>query len=179
MSVMIELTDFANKLVRDIETRYKFYKKGGSRNFLAQFGNANKVLVKKTAPNIYVMTVKAPEEWKYVNYGVNGLLTHHGSPMSFKKKGISNEGQRRIRKWMRDNQIVPDARTPGLQKMYRVNKEKALGLLARFVLVPHIKEKGLKPRPFVTDVVTRQRLDNFRSKLVRSFAADMIEAIKP
>ena len=168
------LADWGQETIDGIEDRYNVLKPGNaSKNFMNKFGRLNNKYLTTTSSGLYRLVIKAPPEWKFINYGVNGLLQPQGSKYSFRKKGISNEGQRRFRQWMRSRQIIPDARNPYLQKLYNKNKEEALDKLARFILIPSVKKKGIKPTPFVSEVITPSYISKFRKEAVRQFGKDI------
>lgn len=104
-----------------------------------------------------VMQIRADEYFNYVNDGVNGTVTKHKSPYSFRKKNVNRNA---MLKHIANRGI--DYR--GLQNYYKnsrglkvkrkkpLDKQEALNTLA-FLIGKKVAKKGIKPTHFADEVI--------------------------
>lgn len=176
-SVQKYLADWIQITLDKVTSQYKQYKRRSSGNFINKAEAVNKNPVKVNGTR-YTVTLKLPMEWKYVNYGVKGIMGGRSTKgYSFKGDKIDKDGYLRIRKWMRDHQVIPNASNPTLQRMYKKRKEKTLKKLA-YAISTSVMRKGIKPEPFFDDVVTDKYMSDFRKGIATSLKDIIIIALK-
>jgi hypothetical protein len=74
---------------------------------------------------------------------------------------------------MRNNQIVPDIKkNKALFKAYPKNKEKTLNRLA-YVIARSVKNKGIEPQPFFTDVINDKVMQQLRQDALDKFRIEV------
>lgn len=95
--------------------------------------------VDQSEPGVLNIGVSMNFYWKYMQYGVNGTMQNWGAPTWGPAPGGTEDFKTAILGWIRDKGI--QAR-PG----------QTYDQMA-FVIMRSIKEKGIEPRPFYTDVV--------------------------
>ena len=174
MELKIFLADWLQDKINKIEQRYKHYKpKASNSSFLRQFGAANEAPISGDDKTV-IATLRMPSEWKYINYGVKGLRGGRSTNgYRFKHYGLSPEGRLRFRQWMRNNQIVPDIKkNEALFKAYPKNKEKTLNRLA-YVIARSVKNKGIEPQPFFTDVINDRVMQQLRQDALDKFRIEV------
>lgn len=167
------LADWKQDTINRLKNRYRSYKQQSSGNFINKFESVNQDAIKKYG-NSYEIVIKAPAEWKYVNYGVRGTQGGKSNKgYRFRSDyGMSKDGLRRIRMWMRQRGIVPNNYSTAK------NKEKVLDRYAKRVIVPAIKRKGIFPAPFVDDVLSKKYLNTLKKDLVGQFKASVFTTIR-
>lgn len=88
--------------------------------------------------------------WKYMQYGVNGTTQNWGAPTWGQAPAGTEDFKTAILGWIRDK---------GLQARPGQTYDQMA-----FVIMRHIREKGIKGRPFYTDVVN----DDLKAFLTKS-----------
>ncbi len=118
------------------------------------------VTVDTSTEGVIKIGVSANFYWKYVNYGVNGTLINRGAPTWGPAPKGTLSFKDNILGWIRDKGIKAK---PG----------QTYDQMA-FAIMKGIKEKGMKPRPFFTDVVNKE----LKKYLTKSISAVYKQAIK-
>ena len=100
------------------------------------------ITIDESQPGVISVAVSAEFYWKYVNYGVNGTKVNHGAPTWGSAPSGTMTFKDAIAGWIRDKGIRA---RPG-QTYEQMT----------FAIMRGIKEKGIAPRPFFTDVVNKE-----------------------
>lgn len=111
------------------------------------------ISIDHSVPGKITLEMSAEFYWKYVNYGVNGTEVSHGAPTWGKAPASTGSFKAAILGWIRDKGIQAK---PG----------QTYDQMA-FSIMHSIKIKGLRPRPFFTDVVNKE-LKRYIEKSVSS-----------
>jgi hypothetical protein len=109
------------------------------------------ITVDETEPGTISVAISAEFYWKYVNYGVNGTKVNHGAPTWGSPPGSTLSFKDSILGWIRDK---------GLQARPGQTYDQMA-----FAIMRGVKEKGIKPRPFFTDVIN-QELKTYLSQTI-------------
>lgn len=103
--------------------------------------------------------VEADFYWKYVNYGVNGWRTSQGAPAWGNTGGTKEQFKESIGSWIRDNGMTLsswNSKGSSSIKTYDQLENTLMYLIAR---------DGQKARPFFTDVVNEQLINELQGDL--------------
>jgi len=109
-----------------------------------------------------LLEIRADEYFDYVNDGVDGWQTKHGSPFSFKKAGkiIPIDG---MKKFIAMRGLVPRLKS----KESKLTREKQIKGLA-FAIGYNVKKKGIKPTHFADEVIESQLKEDMEKALSKS-----------
>jgi hypothetical protein len=174
-NLKIFLARWLQDKINKIEKRYRYYKPNASNSsFIESFGAHNQSPITETATSITAV-IKMPDYWKYINYGVKGLKGGRSTRgYSFRNYGLSVAGQRRFREWMRNNRIVPTYGELGEQYAKAKGKQREAALKTlQIKIAKKVKEKGIQPQPFFTDVINKNSLTRLRKDALRQFQLDV------
>jgi hypothetical protein len=118
------------------------------------------ITVDQSQAGVLTVAVSAEFYWKYVNYGVNGTLVNRGAPTWGKAPAGTPSFKEAILGWIKDRGLKA---RPGqtYEDMARV-------------IMKGIREQGIAPRPFFTDVVN----EDLKKFLTKSITAVFKEAIR-
>jgi hypothetical protein len=110
--------------------------------------------------------------WQYIEKGVDGTQRKHGSPFSFKndKDRIPVKG---LSQWIEKRGIRVQIKEGVKGKQKSLNIEKGRKSLA-FALSISIKRKGIKPKPFVDNILTQELRDEFKAGMTKIFKEEII-----
>jgi hypothetical protein len=124
------------------------------------------ITVDDSQPGVLSVAISAEFYWKYVNYGVNGTKVNHGAPSWGTAPGSTMSFKDSILGWIRDK---------GLQARPGQTYDQMA-----FAIMRGVKENGMKPRPFFTDVVN-QELKTYLTKTISEVIkqAIIIEITEP
>jgi len=100
------------------------------------------VTVDESQPGTISVAISAEFYWKYINYGVNGTKVNNGAPTWGAPPGKTMTFKDSILGWIRD-------------KGLKARPGQTYDQMA-FAIMKGIKENGMKPRPFFTDVVNKE-----------------------
>jgi hypothetical protein len=109
------------------------------------------ITIDESQPGTLSVAISAEFYWKYVNYGVNGTKVNHGAPTWGSAPGSTMSFKDSILGWIRDK---------GLQARPGQTYDQMA-----FAIMRGIKENGMAPRPFFTDVVNKE-LKDYLSKTI-------------
>lgn len=114
--------------------------------------------------------------WQYIEHGVNGTENSQGSKFSF-----SNGGKRipikPLQGWIekRGLRIQTKAGVKGKSKGLAIDKgRKSLA----FAMSTSIKKKGIKPKPFVDNILTQELRDELKTGMAKIFGEEIIATFK-
>lgn len=97
-----------------------------------------------------IETAGAPH-WKYINYGVNGIMVNRGAPTHGKAPKGNLSFYQAIKKWIYDKNITPpDGYT----------REQFAGMIKN-----SIRMKGIEATHFFDKVLTEQRVDEMSQRV--------------
>lgn len=126
--------------------------------------------------------------WEYIEFGVNGWQTSHGSKFTFKKdtppipaKAIESFLEKRhisfkdIKKHGRASlsEISLKRRKAVKKKLKGLSYEQERKALS-FLLGRSIKRKGIEPNPFRDKIITQELKDELRTNLAKIFKEEFI-----
>lgn len=97
------------------------------------------------------VAISAEFYWKYINYGVNGTIVNRGAPSWGSPPSRTMSFKDSILGWIRD-------------KGLKANPGQTYEQMA-FAIMKGLKEKGMKPRPFFSDVVNKE-LETYLKKSI-------------
>lgn len=115
----------------------------------------------KLAPNEIATT--GENHWKYINYGVNGIMVNRGAPTHGKAPSSNLTFYQAIYKWIGDKGIVP--------KEDGITREQLAGMI-----VNSVRMKGIEATHFFDKVLTEQRVDEM-SKRVSDLVGQAIRVV--
>ncbi len=131
--------------------------------------------------NEYYIAVEGNDYAVFVNKGVNGLKTKHGSMYSFETKYPSTAMVDNLKRWITKKGIKLDSRysqTKTLKKKRRAIKQidektkKALGIAYA------IKQNGLKPTYFIDTAITDTDLTEVSNALANKFGKQLLVSVE-
>lgn len=108
-----------------------------------------------------IETTGAPH-WKYINYGVNGVMVNRGAPTHGPAPKGNLSFYQAIKKWIYDKGIVPEE---------GMTREQLAG-----AMVNSIRMKGIEATHFFDKVLTEQRVDAM-SKRVSDLVGEAIKIV--
>lgn len=117
------------------------------------------ITIDESQPGTISVAISAEFYWKYINYGVNGTKVNHGAPTWGSAPGSTMSFKDSILGWIRDK---------GLQARPGQTYDQMA-----FSIMRGIKENGMKPRPFFTDVVNAE-LKAYLTKTITEFYKEAI-----
>lgn len=94
----------------------------------------------------------ASNHWKYINYGVNGIMVNRGAPTHGKAPKGNLSFYEAIYKWIGDKGIVP--------KEDGITREQLAG-----AIVNSVRMKGIEATHFFDKVLTEQRVDEMSQRV--------------
>ena len=97
-----------------------------------------------------IETAGAPH-WKYINYGVNGIMVNRGAPTHGKAPKGNLSFYESIKKWIYDKGIVPPE---------GYTREQFAGMIKN-----SIRMKGIEATHFFDKVLTEQRVDEMSQRV--------------
>ena len=104
----------------------------------------------KLSENLIATT--AENHWKYINYGVNGVMVNRGAPTHGKAPKGNLSFYQAIYKWIGDKGIVP--------KDKGMTREQLAGMI-----VNSVRMKGIEATHFFDKVLTEQRVDEMSQRV--------------
>lgn len=136
-------------------------------------------------------TLSMGSYWEYIEYGVNGLEKSHGSRFKFQTKHPVNKEA--MLKFIKTRAIT----LKSLKKYGRKNFE-GISLKSRkkvrktlkglsfeqeqktltYILGRSIKKKGIKPRPFISKIITPELNEELRVGIARIVGEEVIATFK-
>ncbi len=122
------------------------------------------VSMDNSVPGKVVLEMSAEFYWKYVNYGVNGILVNHGAPTWGPGPSGTGTFKDNIMRWIQDR---------GIQARPGQTYEQMA-----FVIMRWIRLNGLAPRPFFTDVVNKQLQKYLNKSISTVYKQALIVEIK-
>jgi hypothetical protein len=131
--------------------------------------------------NEYYIAIEGNDYAVFVNKGVNGLKTKHGSMYSFETKYPSTDMVDNLKRWITKKGIPLDSRysqTKTLKKKRRAIKQidektkKALGIAYA------IKQNGLKPTYFIDTAITDTDLTEVSNALANKFGKQLLVSVE-
>lgn len=111
-----------------------------------------------------IETAGAPH-WKYINYGVNGIMVNRGAPTHGKAPKGNLSFYDAIYKWIGDKGIVP--------KEEGITREQLAGMI-----VNSVRMKGIEATHFFDKVLTEQRVDEMSQRVSDLVGAAIRTVIK-
>ena len=105
----------------------------------------------------------ASNHWKYINYGVNGIMVNRGAPTHGRAPKGDLSFYEAIYKWIGDKGIVP--------KEDGITREQLAGMI-----VHSVRMKGIEATHFFDKVLTEQRVDEM-SKRVSDLVGQAIRVV--
>lgn len=142
----ILLTELATNVVEQLKEALKNRDINTSSMGLSQSIGVTEILLSSGSVSI---GISAEFYWKYVNYGVNGEETNHGSPTWGSAPAGEQSFFQAIQQW------IPQR---GLQLPPQFNTFEEF----TFAIMTNIRKHGQSPRPFFEDVVNPQIADTLR-----------------
>ena len=134
---------------------------------------------------VLTLTLYMEDYWKFINDGVKGTQNERGgnSPYSFKTTSKSIP-QRGISEWITEKGI----NVSGIASHYKnkkgvlVQRKKKLSTLEAnktlaFAIARTTHKKGIKPRPFVSDLIDEQWIKNITVRLGKAYKEDIESTI--
>lgn len=127
--------------------------------------------------------------WEYIEFGVNGWQTSHGSKFTFKKdtppipaKAMESFVEKRnIQPTMN---IAAHRKTELIKGKGKLSKKLKKGLIQSnrdkslksmlFAMSKSIKRKGIEPNPFRDKIITQELKDELRTNLAKIFKEEFI-----
>ena len=100
----------------------------------------------------YSIETTASNHWKYINYGVNGIMVNRGAPTHGKAPKGNLSFYDAIYKWIGDKGIVP--------KEDGITREQLAG-----AIVNSVRMKGIEATHFFDKVLTEQRVDEMSQRV--------------
>ena len=91
------------------------------------------------------------DHWKYINYGVNGIMVNRGAPTHGKAPKGNLSFYQAIKKWIYDKGITPPE---------GYTREQFAGMIKN-----SIRMKGIEATHFFDKVLTEQRVDEIRERI--------------
>ena len=131
--------------------------------------------------NEYYVGIEGNNYAFFVNSGVNGLKTKHGSIYSFRSRFPSEPMVKNLMRWITKKGIPLDTRysqTKTLKKKRRAIKQidektkKALGIAYA------IKQNGLKPTYFIDTAITDTDLTEVSNALANKFGKQLLVSVE-
>ena len=104
------------------------------------------------------------DHWKYINYGVNGVMVNRGAPTHGKAPKGNLSFYDAIYKWIGDKGIVPNE---------GMTREQLAG-----AIVNSIRMKGIEATHFFDKVLTEQRVDEMSQRVSDLVGAAIRTVIK-
>lgn len=92
------------------------------------------------------------DHWKYINYGVNGIMVNRGAPTHGRAPKGDLSFYEAIYKWIGDKGIVP--------KEDGITREQLAGMI-----VNSVRMKGIEATHFFDKVLTEQRVDEMSQRV--------------
>lgn len=109
--------------------------------------------------------VEADFYWKFLNYGVNGTLNNVGAPSWGSTESTGKSFEQSIDEWIRNRGITLP---PNFSSYESLN----------YVIRRSIREKGIKPRPFFTDVINENIIDTVKAPVEKLLGKSISIIIK-
>lgn len=122
------------------------------------------VTVDDSKPGVISIGITANFYWKYVNYGVNGTKKNWGSPTWGPPPAATISFKQSILDWIKDRGIKA---RPG-----QTYEQMA------FAIMRGIKENGIEPRPFMTEVINKELTVYLEQAIAQVYAAAIQIEIK-
>lgn len=110
------------------------------------------------------VNIQANFYWKYVNYGVNGTKKNWGAPTWGPAPSGTASFKQNILDWIKDR---------GLKARPGQTYEQMA-----FAIMRGLKENGMEPRPFVTEVVNKELAAFLEKQISQVYAAAILIEIK-
>ena len=149
----------------------------------------------------FIFELYMDDYWKFVDKGVDGTITKHGSPYSFKKKNISRQAMRSFMMnrgideliytnkkgekvtYKANNTKSIKRKTKGLDNKERRKEVKKQTVEDRrnsiaFALGRSISRKGVKPTHFLSNVVSDEFKIKFKEHITKAFEEDIIISVR-
>jgi hypothetical protein len=141
---------FSNELANQLKAQLKKYLVKSQPSELGQ--SLTVAPIKEISDSVVTTSILAAYYWRFINYGVDGRIKKYGSPYKYKpsysyKPAYSHAEA--IKEWVPTTGFKPTL-------TYSVKTKKPIKWTYdswAFVIARNIKERGLKPKPFVDDVV--------------------------
>lgn len=120
--------------------------------------------VSDSKPGVISVAVQANFYWKYVNYGVNGTKRNWGAPTWGPAPSGTRSFKDSISDWIKDK---------GIRARPGQTYEQMTYLIMR-----GIREKGIEPRPFMTEVINKELTSFLERSIAEVYAASIVIEIK-
>lgn len=133
------------------------------------------------AGNQYYVAIEGNDYSFFVNSGVNGLKTKHGSIYSFRTRFPSQPMVENLMKWITKKGIPLDSRysqTRNLTKQARAKKQIDEKRKRATAIAFGIKQNGIKPTYFIDTAISDTEVSRMSSAIAEKFGKQLLVSIE-
>ena len=126
----------------------------------------------------WALTFKTPDGrsyWQFIERGVDGWDKGYGSPYKFKKGGLVPPKALASFIEKRNLKLDVDKSIKGKSRSLAYDKQKKT---LAFKLGYSIKKKGIKPKPFVKDIMTDELMTELKVGMAKIFGEEIIATFR-